>query len=231
MHSLSSGGFLADVPIPIGSAYCSVQRKRADMFIYFTSFLEPCTIFRYDTAAAYAPPPRSPGGGGGGGPGLEAVLRSRVQGLDAEAYETTQEFVASPDGTRVPLFLVTRRGFVRDGSAPTLLYGYGGFSISMTPAFSVARMAFARHFGAAFAVAVLRGGNEYGEAWHKAGALGSKQNVFDDFAACARHLAASGVTTAARLAIEGHSNGGLLVAATANQVAEIPVAGAHSSQV
>lgn len=177
--------------------------------------------------------------------------------LNPDDYQTEQVFVRSKDGTKVPMFIVSRKGFARDGRAPALLYGYGGFSISLSPFFKVSNMCFVRSFGArrspaprllfalasfaaralerccgarpqaaperclcaggVFAVANLRGGNEYGEGWHKDGSLGKKQNVFDDFQACAEHLVRGGYTSRERLAIEGGSNGGLLVGACCNQ--------------
>ena len=127
-------------------------------------------------------------------------------------YETTQVFVTSKDGTRVPMFLVHRKGIEADGRNPTLLYGYGGFSIPLTPGFSISRLAWLERGGVA-AIANLRGGGEYGKAWHEAGTLGAKQNVFDDFIACAEHLVAENITSPDRLAIQGGSNGGLLVGA------------------
>ena len=146
------------------------------------------------------------------------MRRAEVAGLDPDAYEMQQVFVPSRnDGTKIPLFIVTERGFKRDGAAPALLYGYGGFNISMSPYFKPSNMAFVRSYGAVFAVACMRGGGEYGERWHKAGALAQKQNVFDDFVSCAEFLCREGYTSPQRLAIEGHSNGGLLVGACVNQ--------------
>ncbi|MHA0035788.1 prolyl oligopeptidase family serine peptidase [Deinococcus sp. PESE-38] len=140
--------------------------------------------------------------------------------FDAAAYEVTQEFALSKDGTRVPMFIVAHKDAPRDGSNRTLLYGYGGFSISLTPAFSASRLAWLER-GGVFVQANLRGGGEYGEAWHEAGTLRQKQNVFDDFAACAEHLTRQGWTRPARLAIQGGSNGGLLVGASITQRPEL----------
>ena len=168
----------------------------AEVFVGFTSFLTPAASYRLnlDTAA------------------LEPLWTPDL-GLDLGGYGVRQEFAASADGTRVPLFIVGQQAVLDGPPAPTLLYGYGGFDISLTPSFEVSRLAWLER-GGVLAVANLRGGGEYGEAWHRAGMLEQKQNVFDDFAACARHLAAQGYTTPAQLGIEGGSNGGLLVGAT-----------------
>ena len=140
--------------------------------------------------------------------------------FDPGLYETRQVFYSSKDGTRVPMFLVHRKGLKLDGSHPTLLYGYGGFNVPETPAFSVSRLVFVER-GGVFALANLRGGGEYGEAWHEAGRKLKKQNVFDDFIGAAEWLVKNGYTQPKRLAIQGGSNGGLLVGACLAQRPEL----------
>jgi prolyl oligopeptidase len=139
---------------------------------------------------------------------------------DPDDYVSEQVFVTSGDGTRVPLFLTHRRDVAPDGEVPTLLYGYGGFQIPIGPTFKPEWLAWMER-GGLLAVASLRGGGEYGTAWHDAGRLANKQNVFDDFAACARWLAASGWTRAGRIGMSGRSNGGLLVGASLTQHPEL----------
>jgi prolyl oligopeptidase len=129
-------------------------------------------------------------------------------------------FVTSKDGTQVPMFLTHHRDWDPSHAHPTLLYAYGGFNHAITPSFQINRLVWLE-MGGVLAVANLRGGNEYGETWHQAGMLHNKQNVFDDFIACAAHLIAEGVTTRAKLAIEGRSNGGLLIGACLTQRPEL----------
>ncbi len=171
------------------------ERDDAEMFVAFTSFLYPTTVFRYDFATETL-----------------AVFAQPQIAFPIDEYETTQVFYPSKDGTRVPMFLTHRRGLALDGTAPTLLYAYGGFNISMTPGFASARLSWLEA-GGVYAVANLRGGGEYGEEWHAAGKRERKQDVFDDFIAAAEWLVAHKYTSPRRLAIQGGSNGGLLVAA------------------
>jgi len=177
----------------------SGERKDEEMFYAFTSFLYPTTIFRYDFKT-----------------GATSVFKAPTIDFDPSRYETKQVFYASKDGTRVPMFITHKKGLRLDGSNPTYLYGYGGFNISLTPAFSVAVLAWLE-LGGVYAVPNLRGGGEYGEEWHQAGMHDKKQNVFDDFIAAAEFLIAQGYTSTPKLAIAGGSNGGLLVGAAITQ--------------
>lgn len=173
----------------------SGRRQDREMFINFQSFLYPPTIFRYDFETAV----------------LETIHQPDID-FDTGQYETNQIFYTSKDGTRVPMFVTHKKGLTLDGQNPTLLYGYGGFNISLPPAFAVTKLAWLE-MGGVYAQANLRGGTEYGEAWHQAGMLENKQNVFDDFIAAAEWLIDNAYTKPEKLAVEGRSNGGLLVAA------------------
>jgi len=169
----------------------------------FTSFLHPPVIHRYDFES-----------------GRSEVVHTPAIDLDLARFETTQSFVVSKDGTQVPVFLVHAKDVVLDGNNPTLLYGYGGFNVSLTPGFSVSRSVWLER-GGVLAVANLRGGGEYGEEWHRSGTLANKQNVFDDFVAVAEWLIEEKWTCPERLACQGGSNGGLLVGAVVNQRPEL----------
>jgi prolyl oligopeptidase len=175
------------------------EKTHKELFYTFTSFTSPATIYRYDIAG-----------------GKSELYRKPELKFNTEGYETKQVFYPSKDGTKVPMFVVHKKGLKLDGSNPTYLYAYGGFNINMTPAFSVARMAWLEQ-GGIFVMPNLRGGGEYGETWHKGGMLEKKQNVFDDFIAAAEFLIANKYTSSDRLAIAGGSNGGLLVGAAMTQ--------------
>jgi prolyl oligopeptidase len=175
------------------------ERDSRETYFRFAGFTTPGEIWRLDLESLAAEPFRRP-----------------ALDFDAARYTTEQVFATSRDGTRVPVFLTYRKGLKRNGRHPTLLYGYGGFGVSLTPSFSVQRAVWLE-LGGVFAQAVLRGGGEYGEEWHRAGTLHQKQNVFDDFIAAAEHLIAQRWTSTPRLAIQGGSNGGLLVGACMTQ--------------
>jgi prolyl oligopeptidase len=174
------------------------------IFYTFNSLSVPPTIYRYDIATRQSSVFRAPS----------------VPGYDASRFETKQVFYPSKDGTRIPMFLVHRAGLKLDGNNPTLLYGYGGFNVVVSPTFSAARIALLEQ-GFVYASANLRGGGEYGEDWHRQGIKLKKQNVFDDFIAAAEWLIANDYTSQAKLSIQGGSNGGLLVGAVMNQRPEL----------
>lgn len=177
--------------------------SRMESFFAYTDFMTPRSVFRLNVASGAASP-----------------LHRPVPGIRAEDYLTRQVFVTSRDGNRVPMFIVHRRDVKPDGRRPTVLYGYGGFNVSLLPAYSAARAAWLEA-GGIFALANLRGGGEYGEVWHQAGTKLRKQNVFDDFIAAAEWLIREEYTDPAHLAIWGGSNGGLLVGAVLNQRPEL----------
>jgi prolyl oligopeptidase len=203
------GRRLGTVSLPgIGTASgFSGERGDSETFYAFTSFNRPTAIYRYDAAT-----------------GASAAWAEPKVPFDPDAYAVTQRFYTSKDGTRVPMFLVHRKDLDLSRPQPTLLYGYGGFNVSLTPGYSPTRMAWLEQ-GGVYALANIRGGGEYGKAWHDAGRLGNKQNVFDDFIAAAEYLIAEGVTSPQRLAIQGGSNGGLLVGAVINQRPDLFAAG------
>jgi len=169
------------------------------LFYTFTSPLYPATVFAYDIKAARSTPFEPPS-----------------LPVDVAQYETKQLFATSKDGTRVPFFMTARKSIARDGNRPTMIYGYGGFSISTTPTYRPGVPAWLE-LGGIWVTANMRGGAEYGEAWHHAGMLGKKQNVFDDFIAVAEYLVKENYTSPSKLGIMGGSNGGLLVGAAMEQ--------------
>jgi prolyl oligopeptidase len=177
--------------------------KSPEAFLTFTSFTTPYTVYRRDVAT-----------------GKQELWSRNPVPIDPERFEVRQVWYASKDGTKIPMFLVHKKGLKPDGKLPTLLYGYGGFNASLTPAFNTIAALWAEQ-GGIYAVANLRGGGEFGEAWHRAGMLEKKQNVFDDFIAAAEWLIRNGYTEPSKLAIRGGSNGGLLVGAALTQRPEL----------
>jgi prolyl oligopeptidase len=197
-----NGNFLGEILLPgLGSilGLPSGERMDDELFFSFHSFVVPPTVFRFNFQERVN----------------ELIWEPSIP-FDPSPYLTRQVFVTSPDGTQVPLFLVHRHDIPLDGSNPAILYGYGGFKISNLPAFSISRLSWFEK-GGVLAFSCLRGGGEYGEEWHKAGMLHNKQNVFDDFIACAQWLIDQKITSTPRLAIQGGSNGGLLVGACLTQ--------------
>ena len=196
-----AGQFQHDVALPaIGTASGFGGRRDAkEVYYAFTSFTYPTTIYKYDLAT-----------------NTSTVFRAPKVDVNPQDYVTTQVFYPSKDGTKIPMFITHKKGLALDGQNPTYLYAYGGFNISLTPGFSVARMLWLEN-GGILAIPNLRGGGEYGEKWHQAGMTPNKQNVFDDFIAAAEYLKANKYTDTKHLAIAGGSNGGLLVGATMTQ--------------
>ncbi|APG63593.1 S9 family peptidase [Sphingorhabdus lutea] len=179
----------------------------SETFYAFSSFTQPGAIYRFDTASN------------------ETQLFAKPDlAFNPADYMTSQVFYPSKDGTKIPMFIVHKKDLDLSQGAPTLLYGYGGFNISLTPGYSATRMAWLQS-GGVYAQANLRGGGEYGKAWHDGGRLLNKQNVFDDFAAAGEYLIANGISAQGKLAIEGRSNGGLLVGASLNQRPDLFAAG------
>jgi len=200
VHKLD-GTFVREVELPgIGSTSgFSGKRTDKETFYAYASFTTPYPIYRYDLTT-----------------GKSTIFRQPKVDFNPNEYETKQIFYKSKDGTRVPMFITHKKGLKLDGTNPTLLYGYGGFNVSETPAFSISRLVW-MEMGGVFALANLRGGGEYGKDWHEAGMKLKKQNVFDDFIAAAEWLISNKYTSTPKLAIQGGSNGGLLVGAVITQ--------------
>jgi len=199
------GRFVRDVEFPGIGAVVGFSGKRTDIetFYMFSSFATPPSIYHYNVIT-----------------GISRLFRRAEAKINPEDYEVKQVFYKSKDGTRVPMFIACKKGVKLDGANPTLLYAYGGFNISLPPAFSISRVAW-MEMGGVYAQANLRGGGEYGEAWHQGGTKLQKQNVFDDFIAAAEWLINNKYTRSDKLAIQGGSNGGLLVGAVMTQRPEL----------
>ncbi|MGH8208159.1 MAG: prolyl oligopeptidase family serine peptidase, partial [Steroidobacteraceae bacterium] len=199
------GRMLGQVPLPgMGSVEGFFgEGKDTETFFSYTDYLTPPQVYRYDVTD-----------------NKSTLWRKATVAASLDAYVTEQVFYISKDGTRVPMFITHRRDMVRDGSQPFLLYGYGGFNVSLTPTFRASVLAWLE-MGGAYAEANLRGGGEYGEAWHQAGTLQNKQHVFDDFISAAEYLVRERYTRPQKLGIHGRSNGGLLVGAALTQRPEL----------
>lgn len=200
-----NGKWLRDVKLPgIGDVFgFGGKRKETETFYTYTSFNSPPTIYRYDVPT-----------------GKSTVFRQTKTKVDTSKFEVRQVFYNSKDGTRVPMFITMKKGTKLDGNNPTILYGYGGFNAAMTPWFSIVNAAWL-DMGGVYAVANIRGGDEYGKEWWTGGSRLNKQNVFDDFAWAAKYLIQNKYTSTPKLAINGGSNGGLLVGAVLNQHPEL----------
>ena len=197
----TAGEFVREVEFPAIGSVSGFGGRRTDTetFYSFSGYASPPSIYRYDTIT-----------------GQSRLIRRAEVKFNPEDYRVKQVFYHSKDGTRVPMFIAHKKGIKLDGSNPTLLYGYGGFAISLRPGFSISRLAW-MEMGGVWATANLRGGGEYGEKWHRAGTLANKQNVFDDFIAAGEWLIENKYTRRDKLAIQGGSNGGLLVGAVMTQ--------------
>lgn len=199
------GELVRNIELPtLGTARgFSGEAEDQELFYTFNSFTYPTTVFRYDIET-----------------GTSELFEQPDVAFDPDTYETKQVFYESKDGTEIPMFIVHRKGMELNANQPTLLYGYGGFNISLTPSFSTRWISWLE-LGGVFAMANLRGGGEYGESWHKAGTKMQKQNVFDDFIAAGEYLIDQNYTRSDKLAIMGGSNGGLLVGATMTRRPEL----------
>jgi prolyl oligopeptidase len=199
------GGNKGEITLPGAGSVAGLSGRQDSnlMFYGFTSPLYPTTVFSYDLKTGQSTPFEAP-----------------KLPIDVTKYETKQMFAVSKDGTKVPFFLTSKKDLARDGTNPTMLYGYGGFSVSLTPTYRSDVPAFLE-LGGIWVTASMRGGAEYGESWHRAGMLDKKQNVFDDFIAVAEHLVKEKYTSPSKLAISGGSNGGLLVGAVEEQRPEL----------
>lgn len=212
LHSVTSrisvfsieGKPLGQVSLPsAGSAGIQGRWERDEGILHFSSYTTPYSVFRYSAST-----------------GKRDLWYRDAVPFDSDGYEMQQAWFSSKDGTRVPMFLIHRKGLKPDGQTPTILYGYGGFDVAITPHFDTTAAWWVEQ-GGIYAVATLRGGSEFGEAWHKAGMLANKQNVFDDFIAAAEWLIKNKYTNSQKLAISGGSNGGLLVGAAMTQRPEL----------
>lgn len=205
MHSLETGKLIRKFPLEIGQIVAfSGDKKYSEIFYQLVSFLTPGTIYQYDFAQ----------------PDIEPTLLREVKlnldGFDKNNFTVEQVFYPSRDGTKIPMFIVQKKT-ENKGPKPCLLYGYGGFNISLQPTFSVTLLFFIDAFNGILAFPNIRGGGEYGEKWHNGGRLLNKQNGFDDFQAAAKYLVEHKYTEHKSIAIQGGSNGGLLVGACINQ--------------
>ena len=191
--------YTQDASTSVGSAAFSGKKDRKECFYSFSSFTVPGSVYRYDIATDQS-----------------TLYKAPKVGFRTSDFVSEQVFFTSKDGTRVPMFLTYKKGLKRNGKNPTLVYGYGGFNVGLTPSFSAMRIPFLEK-GGIYVMVNLRGGNEYGEEWHLAGTKMQKQNVFDDFIAATEWLIAERYTCSEKVAIQGGSNGGLLVGACMTQ--------------
>lgn len=199
------GKMISEMTLPGLGTLAGFNGKKQDTvaFYAYTSFTFPATVYKYNTNS-----------------GQSEIYNKPDIDFDASAFEVKQVFYPSKDGTKIPMFIIHKKGLEMNGNNPTLLYAYGGFNISLTPSFSISRLIFLEN-GGIYAMANLRGGGEYGEEWHKAGIKEKKQNVFDDFIAAGEYLIKEKYTSSEKLAMMGGSNGGLLIGAVMTQRPEL----------
>lgn len=206
IHSLETGEFIRSLPLDIGAVdRISADRKYSEIFYNFVSFLIPGSIHKFDMTDLDSEPQ------------LIREVKLNLDGFDKDKYVVDQVFYESTDNTKIPMFIIRKK---LDGPLkprPCLLYGYGGFNISLQPCFSLTGLMFIDTFDGVLAFPNIRGGGEYGEKWHNAGRLLNKQNVFEDFQSAAKFLIDNSYTAKNKLVIQGGSNGGLLVGACINQ--------------
>ncbi|KAI6114866.1 prolyl oligopeptidase [Pisolithus croceorrhizus] len=208
VYSLDGKRLTRLVPDFVGAAELSGRRSQNDLFVTLTGFTNPGIIGRYNLSEP------------DDGKKWSTYRTTHVKGLKADEFTAEQVWYESKDGTRIPMFIVRHESTKRDGTAPAIQYGYGGFSISINPSFSPSILTFLKSYGAVFALPNIRGGGEFGEEWHEAGIREKKINVFDDFIAATGHLINTKIAAPGKIAINGGSNGGLLVAACVNIAAE-----------
>ncbi|XP_014275955.1 prolyl endopeptidase isoform X2 [Halyomorpha halys] len=213
IHSLVDGSLIKKIPGPIGTVcVISGSKKHPELFYTYISFTSPGTIFRCDLSQSPIPDP-------------EVFRQITIPDYDPSIFEEKQVFYTSKDGTQIPMFLVHKKGIEKNGKNPCLVYGYGGFNISLLPMFSTIRLVFIQNFNGIFVSTNIRGGGEYGEKWHDGGRLFNKQNSFDDFTAAGEYLIDEKYTSKELLAIQGGSNGGLLIGASVIQRPDLFAAG------
>ncbi|KAI8837460.1 prolyl oligopeptidase [Chytriomyces cf. hyalinus JEL632] len=207
VYNLTTGAFLNDIDMPSGSIIkgMSGTKKDNEMFYSYASFVSPGVIRRYDFSS----------------PSDSLFRETTVSGFDSSIFEVKQVVYASEDGTKIPMYIIHKKSTVLNGENPTLLYAYGGFNISILPAFSVSWLTFVEKFNGVVAVANIRGGAEYGQEWYNAGRLFKKQNCFTDFQYAAKYLISANYTNPRKIVINGGSNGGLLVGACLNQAPDL----------
>lgn len=211
VYSLENGTFLRDFPLDIGQVGTFTgDKKYSEIFYNFVSFLNPGSIYQYDFNNGLEAEPK-----------LYREIKLNLDGFNQKDYKVEQIFYNSKDGTEIPMFIIRKNRLNNNETRPCLLYGYGGFNISLQPTFSITGLMFIDTFDGVLAFPNLRGGGEYGEKWHNAGRLLNKQNVFDDFQYAAKYLISNNYTNKQKLIIQGGSNGGLLVGACINQTPEL----------